>query len=88
MLSLINWDSVTKLYHANAAYNRFLEFFSEHYDIAFPKQNIKIKSKILNSAWIAKGLQRSSKRKQKLCGKFLKKEIKSVKTCKTFETLK
>ena len=67
------WDSATKLQDANAAYKQFLEIFSGVYDVAFPKQKVKNKNKTLNSFWITKGLQRSSKRKQKLYEKFLKK---------------
>ena len=37
-MSLVDWDSVTKVQDANAAYNRFLKFFSGLYDIAFPEQ--------------------------------------------------
>ena len=42
MLSLVDWDSVTKLQDANAAYNWFLEVFSRLYDVTFSnkkKQN-------------------------------------------------
>ena len=63
----------------NAAYNRFLENFSELCDIAFLEQKTKIKNKKLSSTWITKGLQSSSKRKQKLYEKFLKKRSKPVK---------
>ena len=42
---LVDWDSVTILQNSKVAYNRLLEIFSALYDIAFPKQNIKIKDK-------------------------------------------
>ena len=32
MLSLVDWDSVTKLQDVNAAYNPFLEIFSGFYE--------------------------------------------------------
>ena len=62
-MTLVDWDSVTKVQDANAAYNRFLKFFSGLCDIAFPEQKVKIKNKTLNSPWMSKGLQSSSKRK-------------------------
>ena len=67
--------------------------FSGLYDISFSEQKIKIKNETLNSPWITKGLQRSSKIKQKLFEKFLKKRNKTgeekYKAYKTiFETLK
>ena len=40
MLSLVDWDSVTKLQDGNEAYNLFLEIFSRLYDIA--KKNFKV----------------------------------------------
>ena len=49
------------------------KFFLESKLHAFPKQKVKNKNKTLNSFWITKGLQRSSKGKQKLYEKFLKK---------------
>ena len=47
--------------------------FSELYDAAFPETKIEIKTKNLLSPWLTKGLRKSSKRKKKLYGKFLKK---------------
>ena len=65
-----------------------MEIFSGLYDIAFPEQKIKIKNKTLNSPWITKDLQRSSKIKQKLYEKFLKKNNKtSEERYKTYKTL-
>ena len=42
------------------------------YDKYFPKQNIRIYKKDLQSPWITRGIKKSSKRKQKLYVKFLK----------------
>ena len=51
------------------------------FDIAFPKTNIEVKSKHLNTPWIAKGSRKSS---EHLYEKFLKKQtIKNEKTYKT-----
>ena len=77
----------------NNAYNLFLRLFLGLYNEAFPKQKIKIKRKSFNSPWMTKGLVKSSKKKQKLCEKFLKnrnpeKEL-NYKQYKTFfESLK
>ena len=45
MLLLVDWDSVTILRNSKVACNRLLEIFSTLYDIAFPKQNTKIRDK-------------------------------------------
>ena len=77
----------------NNAYNKFLRIFLGLYNDTFPKQKIKIKRKSFNSPWMTKGLVKSSKKKQKLCEKFLKnrnpeKEL-NYKQYKTFfESLK
>ena len=39
----------------------------------FQKAKLKLKTQHLQSPWIIRGLQKSSKRKQRLCDKFLKK---------------
>ena len=44
------------------------------YDTAFPKRETEIKTQHLQSPWITRGLQKSSKRKQILYEKCLKKE--------------
>ena len=54
------------------AYKRFLNKFSDLYDTCFPKKQIKLKSKYLQSPWITKGVEKFSKRKQRLYEKFLK----------------
>ena len=66
MLPLVDWDSVTKLQDSKVACKRVLEIFPGFCDIAFPKQNIKIKNKTLKRTWKSKSLQRCNKRKQKL----------------------
>ena len=72
MLPLVDWDSVTILQGSKVACKRVLEIFSGFCDIAFPKQNIKIKDKIPNQKAF-KGVpkenknytKRSCKKKQK-----------------------
>ena len=45
----------------NEAYNIFLKIFSDLYDVAFPKKEIEIKSKYLNTPWMIKGMRKSTK---------------------------
>ena len=45
--------------------------FTDFYDTAFPKREIEIKIQHLQSPWIIRDLQKSSKRKQRLYEKFL-----------------
>ena len=49
MLSLVDWDSVTKLQNGNEAYNLFLEIFSRFYDIAKKTFKVLLKGKKKNS---------------------------------------
>ena len=46
--------------------------FVLQYEKAFPKKEVKIRVKDLNSPWMTKGLLKSSKKKQRLYTKFLK----------------
>ena len=70
----MDWDSVLTETDANTAYNEFLKIFLFNYDNFFPKKKIQIKTKNLASPWITKGIIKSSKRKQKLYEKFLKRK--------------
>ena len=84
----INWDQLLPKNAPNDAYDIFLNVFSDLYDIAFPKKEIEIKTKLLNTPWITKGLRKSSKRKQRLYEKFLKnRTLENEKTYKTYKNL-
>ena len=78
MLLLADFDSATILQNSKVAYNSVLEICSGFYDIAFPKQNIKISDKTLKQSWKSKGLQGCTKRKQKLYYTVLQKETRSM----------
>ena len=67
-----SWDDVINNKHLNDAYNYFSHKIIVLYDKYFPKQNVKIYKKDLQSPWITGGIKRSPKRKEKLYGKFLK----------------
>ena len=71
-LKNIDWNRFLLLDSPNLAYDNFLKIFSDLYDIAFPNKEIEIKTKHLGTPWITKGLQKCSKRKQRLYEKFLK----------------
>ena len=67
-----SWDDVINNKNPNDAYNYFSHKFIALYHKYFPKQNIKIHKKDLQSPCITRGIKKSSKRKQKLYVKFLK----------------
>ena len=56
----------------NKAYKDFLDIFTDIYDNSFPKSEVKVKFKSDESPWITKGIAKLSKKKQRLCEKFLK----------------
>ena len=56
----------------NEAYNIFLKIFSDLYDVAFPKKEIEIKSKYLNTPWITKEIKNTCKFDQKKMKKLTK----------------
>ena len=87
-LRTVSWDSITNLSDTNKTYDNFIEIFSSLYDEYFPKKKIKLKPQKHNSPWIAKGIKKSSKRKQKLYEKFLKnKNEKNEKLYKSYKSL-
>ena len=67
-----NWDDIEVSQNPDEAYESFLNKFSDLYDTYFPKKQIKLKSKDLQSPWITNGIRKSSKRKQRLYENFLK----------------
>ena len=70
----VNWANVLRNTDPNTAYNDFIKIFLSHYNIFFPKKKIQIKTKSQSSPWITTGIIKSSKRKQKLYEKFLKRK--------------
>ena len=60
---LVDWDSVTILQNSEVACNRVLEIFSGLYDIAFPKQNIKIRDNTVKRSWNEKAFKGVPKEK-------------------------
>ena len=68
-----NWKDIEAFTDPNEAYKAFLERFLLLYGKYFPIRKIKIKAKDLESPWITDGIKKSSKKKQRLYQKFLKK---------------
>ena len=56
-------------------------FFFDLYGTAFLKREIETKTQFLQSSWITRDLQKSSKQKKRLYEKFLKKEQLKIKLC-------
>ena len=74
ILSSVVWNGVLGKTITNESYDQFIKMFSFIYDDCFPKKVIQIKIKNLLSPWITKSIKKSSKRKQKLYEKWLKKK--------------
>ena len=72
-LSNLNWDDVTNELNADSAYNKFITTFVQLYDEIFPLHEYQVKEKSMRSPWISSSLKKSSKQKQKLYIKYLKK---------------
>ena len=72
-LSNVNWATTVNVECPNNAYDTFINNFSKLYNSNFPLEKKIIRVKDLMHPWMTKGLRKSSKRKQKLWDKFLKK---------------
>ena len=88
ILNSVDWDLITQTTTPDSSYNIFLDKFIKLYDIAFPERKVEIKQKNLTSPWITQGLKKSSKRKQRLYDKLLKRRNdKNEKAYKTYKSL-
>ena len=72
----VNWNEVKQSNNANESFAKFSEICTSLYEERFPKFKIKLNEREKLSPWITKGIKKSSKRKQKLYEKFLKKRKK------------
>ena len=68
-----NWKNIEAFTDPNEAYKAFLERIRLLYGKYFAIKKIQIKAKHLESPWITNGIKKSSKKKQRLYQKFLKK---------------
>ena len=66
---------MNKVKLTNIAYESSFDIFFNTYDKYFPKVRIKIKAETIQNPWITKGITKSSKKKQKVYERFLKKRI-------------
>ena len=73
LLENIKWDNVLPNNSPDKAYETFHFICSDLYNTAFAKRETEIQIKHLQSPWIITGLQKLSKRKQRLYEKFSKK---------------
>ena len=76
----IDWAEHKKCEDPNETYKHFSETFILVYDNFFPKVKVRIKTKSLHSPWITKGIAKSSKRKQNLYEKYLKRRTNDTET--------
>ena len=76
----IDWTSLENCSDTNVMYDKFYEQFFEIYDKHFPLKLKITKLKDLKSPWFSQGLKKSSKRKQKLYVKHLKKKNNETET--------
>ena len=84
----IDWTELKKCEDPNETYKHFFEAFILVYDNFFPKVKVRIKTKSLHSPWITKGIAKSSKRKQKVYGRYLKRRTNDTETAyKLYKTL-
>lgn len=72
-LRAANWSNIYRSTCANTAYENFISVFKDLYENSFPEKLISHNSKRFKNPWMTKGLLKSSKHKQKLYMKFLKK---------------
>ncbi|XP_065645633.1 uncharacterized protein LOC136076098 [Hydra vulgaris] len=74
LLSSVKWDDLLLNLNADKAYDIFISEYYKYYNKAFPEITKLVKSKTLSNPWITKGILKSSKIKQRLYNKFLKKK--------------
>ena len=74
LLTEMNGELIYRTKDVDHAYDLFLKFYSLQYNKAFPEKQLNIKSKNLESPWMTPALLKSSKTKQKLYEKFLKRK--------------
>ena len=76
MFKNYDWNPVINENNPNNSYDKFIEIYFKAYDIAFPIKEVSIKTKSLLNPWFteAKGIKKSSNKKQKLYEKLKKKK--------------
>ena len=83
-----SWDDIEASKNPNEAYKSFLNKIFDFNYTYFPKKQVKLKNRDLQSLWITNGIKKTSKRKQRLYEKFLKnRNEKNELECKTYKKL-
>ena len=67
-----NWDDIKKIEDPNKAYKYFLDIVINICDKSFPKTKVKVKFKSDQNPCITRGVEKSSKKKQRIYVKFSK----------------
>ena len=75
-LQQTEWDDSKR--DANTMFENFSNTFTNLYEKHFPLKKIYIKNKDLMSPWMTKGMKKSSKQKQKLYIKYLKRKTEAT----------
>ena len=78
-LEQFDWSILATTDDVNLLYNTFLENFMKIYNKHFPIEKKKVKIKDITTPWFSKGMKKSSKQKQKLYIKYLKKKTDKTK---------
>ena len=71
-LSLLHWRHIVFNETVDEIYNTFLKTLTDIFDADFSIREYNPKDKDIKPPWISKGLKKYSKKKQKLCIKFLR----------------
>ena len=71
-LPLLHWRHIDFNGTVNEIYDMFFRRLTDIYDANFPIRKYILKDKDIKSPWISKGLKKSSKKKRRLCIKFLR----------------
>ena len=79
ILNKVNWKRPYSLTDNNLDYEYFPRTFSGLYDHAFPIKEVSLKLKNVFNPWMAKGLQKSSKRNRNFMINFLNSKLTKMK---------
>ena len=81
-------DNIRNIKEHNEEYRKIIKTFSFIYESIFPKKRVRVKFKNLINPWETKGITKSSKKKQRLYQKYLKKRTsKNEKIYKSYKSL-
>ena len=73
-----DWGALRNCTNTNVMFEHFINIFSNLYEKHFPLKTSYVKVKDLNTPWMTNGMKKSSKQKQKLYIKYLKRRNEAV----------